>query len=124
MSEHKKKWQRIYNLLNAKTSSKFLCLPYTKQRKMFYWKSFLGKSGCGKLKENEKKVFLTALATVIKKDPTTSIRKHANELSVKEKTVKTAIKQDFKQNKCNFPSKYWEEWNKLSEEFILSRCIY
>ena len=30
----------------------------------------------------------------IKKDPTTSIRKHANELEVHEKTVRTAIKQD------------------------------
>ena len=53
----------------------------------------------------------------IKKDPTTSIRKHANELKVHEKTVRTAIKQDLnpdhnplitlygrfrKQNKCNF----------------------
>ena len=31
---------------------------------------------------------------MIKKDPTTSIRKHANELKVHEKTVRTAIKQD------------------------------
>ena len=33
----------------------------------------------------------TAITTVIKKDPTTSIRKHRNELKVKEKTVRTAI---------------------------------
>ena len=38
------------------------------------------------LSKNEKKVFLTALATVIKKDPTTLIRKHTNELKVLEKT--------------------------------------
>ena len=43
--------------------------------------------------KNEK-VFSTALATTIKKDPTTSIRKHTNELKVNVKTVKTAIKQN------------------------------
>ena len=35
MSEQEKKWQRIYDLLNAETKPKFLCLPYTKQRKFF-----------------------------------------------------------------------------------------
>ena len=30
----------------------------------------------------------------IKKDPTTSIRKHINELKVHKKSVRTAIKQD------------------------------
>ena len=38
---------------------------------------------------------------LIKKDPTISIRKHANELKVNEKTVTE------------------NEWNKMSEEFIL-----
>ena len=41
-----------------------------------------------------KEGILTALATVIKKDRTTSIRKHDNELKVHKKTVRTAIKQD------------------------------
>ena len=41
-----------------------------------------------------KEGFLTALATAIKKDPTTSIRNHSNELKVHEKTVRTAIKQN------------------------------
>ncbi len=47
------------------------------------------------MKDNFKKRkegFLTAFATVIKKGPTTSIRKHANELKVHQKTVRTAIK--------------------------------
>ena len=35
MSELGKKRQRIYDLLKAKTKPKFLCLPYTKQRKIF-----------------------------------------------------------------------------------------
>ena len=35
MRERAKKRQRIYDLLNAETKVKFLCLPYTKQRKTF-----------------------------------------------------------------------------------------
>ncbi len=65
MSEQEKKWQRIYDLLNAKTKPKFLCLPYTKQRKNF----------TGKEPFKEKVGFLIALTTVIKKDSTTSIKK-------------------------------------------------
>ena len=48
----------------------------------------------GGLNKKRKEGFLTALVTVIKKDPTTSIKKHANELKIHEKTVSTAIKQD------------------------------
>ena len=33
MSEQEKKQQRIYDLLQVETKPKFLCLPYTKQRK-------------------------------------------------------------------------------------------
>ena len=39
MSEREQKRQRIYDLLNAETKLKFLCQPYTKQRKKFYRKS-------------------------------------------------------------------------------------
>ena len=46
-------------------------------------------------RKNEKKNnFLTALAMMIKKKPTISIRKHFNELKVHEETVKATIKQD------------------------------
>ena len=90
-----------------------------------------------------KEVFLTALATLIKKDPTTSIRKHANELKVHDKTVRTAIKQDLSpdldpldyalwvvlENKSNattiigsLETTIEEEWNKMSEEFFLRAC--
>ena len=44
--------------------------------------------------KNEKKAFLTALGSVIKKDPTRPIRKHGNKLKGHKKTVRTAIKQD------------------------------
>ena len=45
-----------------------------------------------KKQTNRKQDILPALTTVIK-DPTTPIRKHANEFKVYEKTVRTAIKQ-------------------------------
>ena len=57
-------------------------------------KSFLRKRRSGRLNQKRKEGFLTALFMVIKKEPITSIRKHANELKVHQKTVKTAIKQD------------------------------
>ena len=41
-----------------------------------------------------KRMLLIALAKVIKKDPTTSMRRYTNELKVHEKTMWTAIKQD------------------------------
>ena len=96
-----------------------------------------------KLKES----FSIALPTGIKKDPTKSIRKHANELKVHKKIVRTAIKQDLSpilnpldyviwcilENKTNVTSHQnigllktaiEEEWNKMSEEFILKACWY
>ena len=81
----------------------------------------------------------------IKKDPTTSIKKHTNELKVHEKTVRTAIKQDLsldlypldyaiwgilenKKNATSHPNigsletTIEEKCNKISEEFILKAC--
>ena len=40
MSDQKKKWQRIYDLLNAEAKLKFLGLPYTKQIILFTEKEF------------------------------------------------------------------------------------
>ena len=75
---------------------------------------------------------------MIKKDPTTSLSKHANELKVHKKTVRTAIKQDLRPDFDPFDYAIWgvlenqtdttshlnkttieEEWNQMSEEFIL-----
>ena len=73
------------------------------------------------------------------------MRKHANELKVHEKMVRTAIKQDLspdlnsldytiwgiEENKTNATSRrnigspksaIEEEWKKMSEEFILKAC--
>ena len=90
---------------------------------------------------------LTALAPAINKDLTTPTRKHGNELETHEKTLKTAIKEDLKpdlnhtsldydlwgilENKSNatthpnigsLKTAIEEEWNKMSEEFILKAC--
>ena len=108
--QEKKKRQRIYDLLHPQTKSKFLCLPYTKakrkklQEKSFFW----GKGGVEDWTKNEK-VFLTALvATAIKKDRTTSIRKHANELKFNEKTVRRAIQQDLSPDLNSLDYTIWD----------------
>ena len=74
-----------------------------------------------------KKVSFTALATVIKKNLKMPIRKHASELKVHEKIVRSAIKQDlspdlnhldyFLENKTNATSYP----NIVSLKMLLSR---
>ena len=124
--------------LTTKPNQNFFFLPYTKQRNFFLRKKgFLRKRVSGGLNKNQKEGFLTALTMVIKKDLTTSIKKHANKLKVDDKTVWTAIKQDlsldpldyavwvFFRNAISHPNigslktGIKEEWNKTSEEFIL-----
>ena len=65
-----------------------------KKNKKLMKKSFLRKRGSGGLNKKWKEIFLNAIASVIKKGPPTSIRKHANELKIHEKTLMRAIKQD------------------------------
>ena len=90
-------------------------------------------------------MLLTALAMVIQKDSTTSIRKHANEFKVHKKTLRRVIKQDLSldlnpldytrgdvlENKTNptfhpnigsLGTAIEEGWNKMSKEFILKAC--
>ena len=56
MSEQEKSRQRIYDLLNDETKPKFLCVPYTKQRKFFLQKKgFLRERGTEGLNNNSKK---------------------------------------------------------------------
>ena len=58
MSEQKKKRQRIYDLLNVESKSKFICLPYAKRRKkILQKKSFLRKTSSWGLNKKEKKAF-------------------------------------------------------------------
>ena len=60
------------------------------------------------MNKKQKEGFFIALATVIKKDSTTSIRKYANELKVHKKTVKTAIEQDLKPDLNHFDYAIWD----------------
>ena len=64
------------------TQSKFLFLPYTKQGKIFFKEKELFKEK-GELNPTKKKKegLLIALDTAIKKDSTTSMRRHVNELT-------------------------------------------
>ena len=137
-SGQEKKRQRIYDLLNAENKSKFLCLPYalsSKENKITE-KVLLKKKGEWRiLTKNVKKVFPLLL----------TIKKHANELKVHEKTVRIAIKQDLRPDLNPLDDALWsvlenktkatshpntgslktaieEEWNKTSEEFILKSC--
>ena len=84
-------------MLNAEIKPKFYFLPFTKQINFIFFtqNSFLRKSGRGGLNKKWKEGFLTSLPTAIKKDPTRSRRKYANELNVNVKIVRTAIKEDF-----------------------------
>ena len=55
MNEQEKKRQGIYDLLNAKTKTNLLCLPYKKRRKIFCRKvDFKGKGG-GRWRIKQKK---------------------------------------------------------------------
>ena len=65
-----------------------------RKEKILQKKSFFQKSGKRRIERKKNEGFLTVLAMAIKKDPTMSIRKRANELKVHEKTVRTVIKQD------------------------------
>ena len=84
MSESEKKQQRIYYLLNAENKSKFLCLLYNEQRKIFTGKELYKEKGKWRTKENR-----------------TNSTPHPNIGS-----LQTAIE---------------EEWNEMSQEFILKK---
>ena len=97
MSEQEKRRQNIYDLLIVETKPTDLVYPIQSKEFFLLNKSFLREDRWG-LNNQRKEGLLTAFATAIKKDPTTSLRKHANELEVDEKTVRTAIKQDLSQD--------------------------
>ena len=86
MSKIEKKQQRIYDLLNVKTKPVSLSTIYKAKKKIFTEKELLKEKGERKIEQKRKEDFLNALIQEIKKDSTTSIRKHANELKVHKKT--------------------------------------
>ena len=83
--------------LTPKLSQSLFVYCIQRQRKGFFFYRKRASYEKGKVKEwakNGMKAFFIALATAIKKNPTPSKRKDANELKVYEKTVGAAIKQD------------------------------
>ena len=57
MSEQEKKWQRIYDLLKAKTKPKFLCLSQNKEKSFTEKELFMEKREWRIEQKNEKKAF-------------------------------------------------------------------
>ena len=59
MSELEKKRESIYDLLNAETKLKFICLPYIKQRNIFlHTKKFFEEKVSEKTEQKTKRRFL------------------------------------------------------------------
>ena len=134
--------------LTLKPSQSFFVYHIQSKEKLFTEKEFFKEKGeGGGLNKKQKQGFLTALTAMIKKDPIKSIRKSANELKVHKKTVRTPIKQDLSPDHNLLDYTVWgilenetnvtshpnigslktateEEWNKMSEEFILKACWY
>ena len=96
MSEQEKKQQRNSDLLKLKTKpNMFLSSVYKTKEKITEKEVFKEKREWW-IEPKRKGDFLMAIATAIKKDSITSIRKHTNELKVYEKTVRIAIKHNLK----------------------------
>ena len=57
MSKQENKRQRIYDLLNAGTKSKFICLLYTKQRNFITAEELFTEKGSGAMNKKRKKAF-------------------------------------------------------------------
>ena len=93
MSKKRNDKESMICLTLKPSQSLFAYHTHTKKKNLIK-KSFLGKRRSEGLNRKWKDGFLTALTLAVKEDPTTSIRKHNNELKVHEKTVTTAIKQD------------------------------
>ena len=79
MSEQEKK-QKHWNQAKVSLST------IHKAKKNYFTERVLRKRGKGGLNKKQKEGFLTSLTMGIKKDPTMSIRKHANELKIYKKT--------------------------------------
>ena len=92
--QEKKKTKKLWFAKRLNQAKFFLSIIY---KAIFFFlaeEELFKEKGSGRLNKNRKNGFLTALTTVIKNDPTTSLRKCANELKVHEKTARTAIKQN------------------------------
>ena len=128
--------------LTPKPGQSFFIYRIQSKEKYLQKKGFLRKRESEELCKKWKEGFSTALASAIKKYHTISIRKHANEWKVHEKTERTAIRQNLSRNLNLLDYAIWsvlenktnlishpntsllktaieEKWIKASEEFIL-----
>ena len=141
MKEQEKKCQKMICLTLKPSQSLFFLISRIQNKEFLFPETELIKEKEAWGIEQKRKGFLIALATAIKKGPTTSIRKYANELKVHEKTIKQDLSLDpnpldyalcgVLENKTNATSHpnigshkiaIEEEWNRMSEEFILKAC--
>ena len=67
-NEQKEKRKGFYDLLNAETKTKFICLSY-KRKDNFTEKVLFEEKGTGRIKQKPKEGFLPTLATGIKMNP-------------------------------------------------------
>ena len=79
-----------------KASQNFFVFHIQSKEKHFTPKGLFKEKGKWRFEQKMKRLVFTVRTTVIKKDPTTSIRKHANEVKVHKKTVRTAIETRYK----------------------------
>ena len=79
ISEQERNDKESMICLTSKPSQSYFIFCIQSKEKISQIKSFLTRSGSGGLSTKRKEGILTALATVIKKDPSMSIRKQANE---------------------------------------------
>ena len=86
--------KRIYDLLNAKPNQSFFTYRIQSKEKLSSEKSFLKEKGKQRVEKKIKRRLFNCFRNGDYEGPTASIRKHAIELKVHEKTMKTAIKQD------------------------------
>ena len=87
----KRRDEKFMICLKPKPSQSFFV--YRIQSKDFFFteRQVFKKKWSGGLNKKRKEGYKTALATVIKKDPITSIRKRANKLKVQKKTTRTPL---------------------------------
>ena len=110
--------------LTPKLSQSFFVYCIQSKENFFTEKELFKEKGSGGLNEKKtKRRLFNCSCYGHLEGPHMTIRKHANELKVHMKTVRTAIKQDLspdskpldyaicgvlkRQNKCNFTSKHW-----------------
>ena len=80
--------------LMLKPSQTFFVYHKEDKENFFTKKELFKEKGKWRIKQKKKEGFLTAFTTAIKKESAMSMRKHANELKVHAKTVRTTIKKD------------------------------